>query len=142
MNISLSMLRLSEFRLQRLSLQNLWGKLFSIGHIWVLMSLCIKMTINPVISILVNLLQLANQLDLININWALSSQNLQVCWSLNKIYNKKIQWVGFKGNMTKGSFKVTSERMDKMTQCIQNFQNKILSGRTRFLVKCVASTVS
>ena len=44
--------------------------------------------------------------------------------------------------MTKGIFKVTSERMDKMTQCIQNFQNKILSGRTRFLVKFVASTVS
>ena len=54
---------------------------------------------------------------------------------------QNIKWLGFEWDMTEGILKVTSERMDKMIQCIQDIQDKIVSGRTRFRVKFVASIV-
>ena len=44
--------------------------------------------------------------------------------------------------MTEGILKVTSERMGKVLQCIQDMQHKLFSSRTRFRVKFVASIVS
>ena len=41
---------------------------------------------------------------------------------------QNIKWLGFEWDMTEGILKVTSERMGKVLQCIQDMQHNTFSG--------------
>lgn len=54
---------------------------------------------------------------------------------------QNIKWLGFEYDFTESILKVTSERIGKVLQCIQDIQDKLFSSRTRFRVKFVACIV-